>query len=434
MNGLVLKIQNLLMPLTEKISQQKHWLSISKGLMATVPLTLISAFINLIANPPVTEDMVRSGGIFSTIFSGWYDFAQANNATLSVLSNLTMGIFALAVVVAIVYNLSEVYSMDKLSNTITAVVSFLLIASPTYSLETGETVLNISNLGTSGLFAGIILALLTVEITRFIIKKNITIKMPKSVPTNVASAFTSIIPFLVNMLFWFFLSLICQKFMKCLVPELIFQILNPILAVVINPFTFVLLLMVCNLLWVFGIAGSSLFFSALLPLMLSQTAANADAFAAGTSLTLYPTSVWYYMAIGGSGGTLGLCYLMSRSKAKQLSTVGKLSLVPGLYSINEPIIFGTPIVLNPILAVPFIITPAITCIIGYIGMALGILSIPHSAIIAFLPIGLISFLSTGNIMNVLFEIIMIVMQFFIYYPFFKAYEKQLLDKEAYDEV
>lgn len=431
MNSFVEKVQQVLMPLTEKISKQKHWLSISKGLMATVPLTLIAAFVNIIANPPVTEEMINGGGVLATLFGGWYSFAQTYGSTINVVYNLTMGIFTLMVVLSIIYNLSDAYNMDKLSNIITGIVSFLIIASPARVLESGETVIDLSNLGTSGLFAGILLALLTVEITRFIVNKKITIKMPASVPPNVASAFESIIPFLVNILLWFFLSLLCQSTVHCLIPELVFRILNPILEVVINPVTFVLLLMVCNLLWIFGIAGSSLFFSALLPLMLQQHAANAEAFATGgaAALTMYPTSVWYFMAIGGSGCTLGLCLLMSKSKAKQLSTVGKLSLVPGLYSINEPIIFGTPIVLNPILALPFIAIPAITCILGYICMSIGLISIPHSAIIAFLPIGVISFLSTGNIANVIFEIVMIGLQVVLWYPFFKTYEKQLLDEE-----
>lgn len=439
------KMQRVFIPLGTKLGSQRHLASISAGMMAAIPLTLLSAFINIIANPPVTADLIAKGG-FWTIFSGWYNFAQTYNAQIMVPYNMTMNIFALIAVFGISFTLAKTYKgMKPLNASITAVVMFLMVATPmeTVALADGSTlsVVPASNLGSSGLFTAMIVGLLSVEITRWVEEKHWVIKMPDSVPPNVAEPFQAVIPTLFNLVIWYTISLLCQTFLHTTLPNAIMAVLMPLFGAALNPVTMVIFIILACILWLFGIHGTNILFAALMAPLMQYGFANNAAYhavlaAGGTiaeakaALVLYPTTMFGWMAIGGTGGTLGLCILMMRSKSTQLSTIGKLAIVPGICGINEPITFGVPIVLNPTLAIPFVLTPVVCCILGYVLTAIGVLDIGHEVVMSLLPIGVGAFLSTGGIRNSIFEICLIPLEMLIYYPFFKAYEKQLIEQEA----
>lgn len=430
------KMQEVLMPIGTKIAAQRHLAAISSGIMMTIPLTLLSAFINLIANPPVTQEMVDAGG-FAAIFGGWLNFKNLYYNEIMVPYNMTMGIFSLVAVIGISYVLAKSYKMKAISTSIIATTMFLMLAAP----ASPDGVMSTAYLGSSGLFAAMIVGLLSVEITRFVESKHWVIKMPDSVPPNVSEPFTAIIPALFNLVIWYSLSLICQNTLGTLLPGVVQQVLTPLFSTIVNPVTMVLAIVFACILWLFGIHGTNILFAGLMALLIQYGTANAESYnaviaAGGTiaeakaALTLYPTIMFGWMAIGGTGGTLGLCILMMRSKSAQLSTIGKLAIVPGLCGINEPIIFGVPIVLNVTLAVPFILTPVVCCVLGYVLTWLGVLEIGHNVVMALLPTGVGAFLSTGGWRNSLFEFALIPLQMVIWYPFFKVYEKQLLEQEA----
>lgn len=422
------KIQKVLAPIGEKLGAQRHLSAISGGIMMAAPITLLSAFINIIANPPVTQSLLEEGGIW-TIFQGWFDFATNHYDAIMVPYNMTIGLFGLVAVLGISYKLAQSYKMNAMSSSIIASVMFLMVASPMYADSTGFNIMSATNLGSSGLFGAMIIALCSVEITRFVTNRGWVIKMPASVPPNVADPFNAIIPSGINLIVWYALSLLCQNYAGCLLPELITTVLTPLFNVVLNPVTVCLIVMFGCLMWLFGIHGTSVVYSILMPVLFQNMAANAEAYAAGEALTLYPSSLLMWMAIGGTGCTLGLCILMFRSKSAQLSTIGKLALVPNICGINEPILFGVPIVLNPILAIPFVCIPAICGLLSYALLSVGILDIGHNVLWTMLPLGMQNFLMTGSWINSLFEVVLVGLQVVLWYPFFKAYEKQLLNKE-----
>lgn len=426
------KMQRVLGPIGQKIGSQRHLAAISSGIIMTTPITLLAAFINIIANPPVTKDLLAKGGFWS-IFSGWYHFAQANYNAIMTPYNMTIGIFGLVAVMAISYKLAKSYKMDAISTSIVATVMFLLVASPMKTIAK-TSVLPASCLGSSGLFAAMLVGLVSVEITRFVKDKGWVIKLPQSVPADVAVPFTAIIPALINLVIWYTISLLCQNYAGCYLPDFLTKLLSPLFNVVLNPFTVCGIILFGNLLWLFGIHGTSVVYTALMPILMMNMMSNSEAYLKGAALTLYPSSLLFWMGVGGTGCTLGLCILMMRSQSAQLKTIGRLAIIPNFFGINEPIIFGVPIVLNPILAIPFLLIPAVCGLSAYALTALGILKIWHIVIWTMLPLGFVNFIATGSIINTIYEYFLIVVQIVLWYPFFKAYEKTLLDKEnAYVE-
>jgi cellobiose PTS system EIIC component len=424
------KLQKVLAPVGEKLGKQRHLSAISSGIMMVAPITLISAFINLIANPPVTQDLIDSGG-FWTLLTPWFNFATKYYDQIMVPYNMTIGLFGLIAVFGISYRLAQSYKMKSPESvSLIAIVMFLMVAAPAYADSTGINVMKFENLGSSGLFGAMIIGLLSTEITRYTIDHKWTIKMPNSVPPLVQDSFTAIIPALINIIVWYTLSLLCQQFAGCYLPELITNILTPLFNFALNPVTVVLIVTFGNLLWLFGIHGTSVVYSILMPVLMQNMAANAEAYLKGgeSALVLYPSALLMWMAIGATGCTLGLTILMCRSKAPQLKTLGKLALIPNWCGVNEPVIFGAPIVLNPILGIPFLLVPIITGVLGYGLTAIGILDIGHNVLWSMLPLGMQNFLMTGHWVNFVAEYALTAVSALVYYPFFKVYEKQLLDQ------
>lgn len=436
MNLNIEKLQTVLAPIGEKLGKQRHLSAISSGIMMVAPITLISAFINIIANPPVTQDLIDQGG-FWALLTPWFNFATKYYDQIMVPYNMTIGLFGIIAVFGISYRLAQWYKMKSPESvSLIAIVMFLMVAAPAHYAEDGMTqIMAFANLGSSGLFAAMIIGLLSTEITRYTIDHNWTIRMPKSVPPLVQDSFTSIIPALINLVVWYTLSLLCQNFAGCYLPELVTNVLTPLFNMALNPFTVILIVTFGNILWLFGIHGTSVVYSILMPVLMQNMAANAEAYLKGgeAALTLYPTSLLMWMAMGATGCTLGLTVLMSRSKAPQLKTLGKLSLIPNWCGINEPVLFGAPIVLNPILGIPFIIAPIVTGILGYAASALGIVHLQHIVLWSMLPLGMQNFIQAGSWTNFVAEYVLVAVSALIYYPFFKVYEKQLLDEAAAED-
>lgn len=423
------KLQHILEPIGRKLGKQRHLSAISSGIMMVAPITLISAFINIIANPPVTQELIDSGGGW-ILLKPWFWFATTFYNQIMLPYNMTIGFFGLIAVFGISYRLSESYKMDSpASASLIAIIMFLITASPVHTIGK-DLVMNVSNLGSSGLFGAMIVGLFSVEITRFVINKKITINLPDSVPTLVQDSFIAIIPALLNLIIWYSLSLICQNYANCLLPELITNILTPLFNIALNPVTVILIVTFGNLLWLFGIHGTSVVYSILMPVLMQNMSANAENYINGgkNALVLYPSSLLLWMGIGATGCTLALTVLMTKSKAPQLKALGRLSLIPNWCGVNEPVLFGVPIVLNPILGIPFIIVPIVIGGLAYGLMAIGVLDIGHNVMWTMLPLGMQNFLMTQNWVNSVAEYLFMLLAMIIYYPFFKTYEKQLLEE------
>lgn len=436
MNKLMLLIQEKLTPVANFFGTERHFASMQKGFMTAVAFILVSAVFMIIANPPVTADMVAQGGVWS-IFQGWLDFAAANKTTILIPYNMTMGMLAVIVAFAIAYNLAGTYDMPQLNAGLTSMVLFFIAAAPTsyYQLANETTLagINTAYLGSQGLFTAIIVALVSVEITRFFIKHHITINLGNDVPPFLTEMFASLIPMLVNVIVFFGGNLIIQAFDPALsIPSLIERVLAAPLSVAVDSVPGSLVICFFTLLfWCLGIHGNMIFMALTTPFTMAAFAENAALFAAGQPLVFHP--VLLSMAIniiGGTGNTfsfVALCAL--RAKSKQLKAFGRASIVPSFFRISEPAIFGAPIMFNPILMIPFVLGGMISALLYWASVELGLLTNFYILVTGTFPMFVQGFLQTLDPRMWLFIIVIIVVMAVVWYPFFKVYDNQLLEQE-----
>ena len=214
-------------------------------------------------------------------------------------------------------------------------------------------------------------------------------------------------------------------------PELIMSLLTPAISSVDNIWAYMAIFAFSNILWLFGINGSSIIFPIVFVLGLTNSGINAELVNAGKGPTqIMNLQMYRYAVLGGGGNTLGLVLLMCFSRVKHLKSIGRLSVVPGICGINEPVIFGGPIVLNPILAIPFVVMPCISIGLGFIVQKVGLVSMGYIIDPSFTPFFAQGFLSALDFRNIIFMFILLAISVAVYYPFFKVYERSLIEKEG----
>jgi len=436
-------LQEKVMPIANKIGNQRHMKAISSGLMYLIPLSLLGAIFNIIANPPITESIIQQGGLYAKIFSGWYYFAQHYKAILTVPGNMTVGLMSIVAVIGISYNLAKSYKMKELSTAILSLIMFLIVASPLepaylasvvtqgadISKLPSASVLNSAYLGSPGLFVAIVIALLSTEVTRFCFKKNLKITMPDSVPPAVAESFSAVIPAIINCIIFFGADLLLKKFSGVSLPAAITSILTPAIDNINTPVAMIGIITLGNFLWLFGIHGAAITSMLYLPVSLALTGANAALVADGQSPVFEPVFLTQF-----ANAYFGLNLLLLFAKSKQLKAVGKVSIIPGVFMISEPLIFGSPIMFNPILAIPHLLAPIISMILTYIGYSIGFIGAPFNVLFARLPLGLNPFFGSMDFNNLIFFFLMMPVHVLIWYPFFKVYDRQLVIKEKEAET
>ncbi len=293
-------------------------------------------------------------------------------------------------------------------------------------MEEGK--INLDYLGSNGLFVAIILGLLVVEVSRLFETKNIKLKMPDSVPPMVSTFINSLLPLLANIIIFYGINLIFISAFNNNFPGVIMDILTPGLNIAGSLGGMILIVTIGQVLWLFGINGTSIIFPILFTLGISQTGMNAEQFANGEQMThLMNLQMFRISVLGGAGNTLGLVLLMMYSKVPQFKMIGRLSFIPGICSINEPVIFGLPIVFNPILGIPFVITPIVSLVLTYFAEKFSIITNGYIVDPSFTPFFIQSYLSSMDWKNVIFTLFLVVVSVVIYYPFFKVFEKTQLE-------
>ena len=302
---------------------------------------------------------------------------------------------------------------------------FLMIAAP---VKEGQ--LSMAYLGADGLFVALIVGLLSVEICRFV-GDRVIFTFPDSVPSAVTNFVNSLLPLAANIIIIYGLNLVVMAMSGKALPELIMSLLTPAISGVDNIWAYMAIFAFSNILWLFGINGSSIIFPIVFTLGLTNSGLNAELVNAGQSAShIMNLQMYRYAVLGGGGNTLGLVLLMCFSHVKHLRSIGRLSVVPGICGINEPVIFGGPIVLNPILAIPFVLMPCISIGLGYLAQSIGLVSMGYIIDPSFTPFFAQGFLSALDFRNVIFMCVLIAISVAVYYPFFKVYEKSLAEKEG----
>lgn len=427
-------IQEKLTPVANFFGGQRHFSAMQKGFMATVSFILVSAIFMIIANPPVTADLIAQGGFWS-IFEGWYNFSQTYKTTILIPFNMTMGMISLISAFAIAYHLAGSYKLSQINAGLTSMIIFMIVAAPANytALADGSVslMMNPTYLGSQGLFTSIIVSLVTVEITRLCLQKKITIRMPEGVPPFLSDMFSSIIPLVINVTLFFGINLIIINAIPgSSLPALIETILaKPVSAVNSVPGA-ILVSALILVMWCCGVHGMMVFMPLTTPITMAAFAANAELFAAGQAPIFHPIFMTQAIALlGGTGNTLGLVVLCLKAKSKQLSVFGKASIVPSIFRISEPVIFGAPIMFNPILMIPFVLSGVVVAILYWIACSLGILTPFYIMVSGTFPIIINSFIKCLDWRMIVFEVVALLVTMVIWYPFFKVYDNQLLAQE-----
>lgn len=409
---------------SQKLAQSAVFATISGGMGATMGLIMLGAVVQIIC------------AIGSMAF-GWQPTDPIYQA-LNMPYKVTMGLLGLFMCFSLTFNYAKRLQLPPLQCGFTALVCFILVCSPPVTAMTEEggatfDAINLGSLGANGIFVAILIAMISVQITKIAVDHNWVIRMPDVVPEGILNSFNAIIPAGINLILWYGLSVIISSVTggKMTLATIITTIIaTPLSYLVSTPGMFVILILF-SLCWFFGIHGGSVVFTAIMVQYFAAYATNAELAASGQPTVYNPVFIYGALTLlGGSGNTLPLCLMGLKSKSKQISAVAKAALPAGLFNINEPAIFGFPILYNPILAIPFILNPVVCGIFMVLAWNLGLIGYPKVLIMTTLPLGVQQFMSTLDWRNVVFVAAMFPICCLIYYPFFKVYEKQCLEKES----
>ena len=420
------KPMQLIKRMGEKVVANKGIQAISAGMMMTMGVILLGAVFQLFAVFLEMFGVIEQGG---TLYN-----------TLLAPHKVSMGFISLYVAFTIAYSYAKSLKMQAVTAGLDSVLLFFISSAPvkTVTLADGAstfTGLDVMALDAKGMFMAIIVALTSVKLTHFFEKHNLVIKMPDAVPQFLQDTFKSLIPLVVNAAIWTLLGAGCAALTGTALPVLVTGLLGMPLAALTSVPGIIIIVLIAGILWTMGVHGTVAVYAAIAAPLMQYYATNAMNHEAGVALVFMPIALFGIInCCGGTGNTLALCVMGLFSKSEQVKAVSKAAIVPGIFNINEPAIFGFPIMYNPILAIPFVLNPIITMLICWAGYAVGLFKPAFISVTATLPVGFAQYLTTLSPLNILIPVIAFVVAFVTYYPFFKAYEKTLVEQETKGEA
>lgn len=405
-------LEEKFMPVAAKLGNQKHIQAIRDGLILSMPLTIAGSIFLILAFLPISGYYEFMAGIFGDAWMGKVLYPV----------RATFDIMAIFGCIGVSYRLAEKNKVDCLSSVALALMTFMILTpfKVSFMNNTVEAI-PLMYTGSAGLFGAIISSIISVEIYSWFIRKNIVIKMPENVPPAVAKSFVALIPTLALMIGTLIVRLILENTSLQNIHELLKVILTtPLKTLVGSWWGLAIITAIIQLFWIAGLHGSTIILGMIGPVLGLLGDQNRLAYEVGAEI---PNII---------GGTFALAFLLAFvSKSKQLKEIGKISVGAACFNINEPIIFGLPIVMNPYLIIPFFITPILTGFIGYFSIAIGILpKLPGISIPWTTPPLISGYLgSIGSFRYVILQVILILIGMIIYLPFFKAFDKKMLEEE-----
>ena len=419
------KLESILMPLAEKIGKNKYLIAIRDGFLLSMPLLIVGSFFLLIANFPIPGWTNFWARFFGENWDAY--FAKPTDATFSIMAMLA--------VVGIGYSFSEQMKVDKLFGGAVSLVCWFLIMP--YKIMVNDTAVSgipLGWVGSKGIFVGIIVAFLSVHIYAWVNKKGWIIKMPDGVPPTVAKSFSALIPAGISVLVFFIINIIFAMTPYDNAFNFVFTILQtPLLKLGNTLPAMVIAYIFLHLFWFFGVNGGSVVGAVFNPILQTLSAENLAALQAGQPLPNIISQQFQdlFATFGGCGSTLSLLIAMLFfCRSKRIKELGKLAFIPGLFGINEPIVFGLPILLNPMILIPFMLVPTINIVISYFCMSVGLVPLCSGVAIPWtMPVILSGFLATGWRGAVL-QLFLLALGVFIYMPFIKMMDKQYMEDET----
>ena len=409
-------------PFFEKVSNNPYLRAIRDGFVSCIPVILFSSLFILVAGVPEIFDYHWPDNIRSQLW-------RAYGYSMGILSVLMVTTIAKSLSDNFNNNLPKLRQINPVSVMIVSVICLLLL-----SVDQIEGGLAVEYMGTKGLLSAFVVAFTVPNIYKFCVKRNITIKLPEEVPHYIAQTFADLIPLSAAVMFFWVFSIAFQHFAGVAFGAWIIELFRPLFVAADGYIGIAIIYGAMAMFWFMGIHGPSIVEPAVTAIYIANIEANLQIVSAGghaTNILTHPTS-YFVATLGGTGATLMFCAMCAfLAKSKQLRAVGKASMVPVLFAVNEPIIFGAPIVLNPVLFFPFIFAPIANVwlfkfFVDELGMNSFIYILPWTT-----PgtIGLPIATGFASLSFVLAPLLLVV-DAVMYYPFFRVYDKQLVDREA----
>lgn len=416
------KLEDVLLPIADKLNNNKYLASLRDGFMVALPLIIFGSIFVVIANFPFLDKLLSESQ-----YTAWQNaVGPASAATLSI-----MGLF---VILGIGYKLTERNGLEGIYGAVTA-LSAVLILTPQVVGKT-EGVIPTEILGAKGMFLGIIVSIITSELYSYFTKKEITIKMPNGVPDQVSKSFSALLPVAFTLTIFLVIRILIALTPFNTLQDLIYTIVQEPLTALGKglPATIIAVLFI-QIFWFFGLHGQIIVNTVFDPIWYSLNNENFEAFQKGIELPNIITKQFidtFLVGMGGTGGTIAVViaiYLICRSK--QNKEIAKLGTPASIFNVNESILFGLPIIMNPLVIIPWIISPVIVTIVSYSAMYTGIVPKPSGVIVPWTtPIFISGYLATGNAwQGAALQLVNLIITFIIWWPFLKLLDKNYLKQE-----
>ena len=420
MNALIAQIEKA-KPFFEKVSRNIYLRAIRDGFIAAMPVVLFSSIFLLIAYVPNIFGFSWSASTEALIMKPY-------GYTMGILGVLVAGTTAKSLTDSFNRKLENTNQINFLSTMLASISGFLLLAAD--PVEGGFAS---GFLGTKGLLTAFLAAFITVNIYNITVKNNVTIRMPEEVPPNISQVFKDIIPFTLVIVVLYGLDILARNIMGTNVAGSVIKLFEPLFTAADGYLGITIIFGAYALFWFVGIHGPSIVEPAIAAITYANIETNFQLLQAGQHADKILTSgtQMFIVTMGGTGATLVVPFMfMWLSKSKRNKAIGRASVVPTFFGVNEPILFGAPIVLNPVFFVPFIFAPIANVwifkfFVDVLGMNSFSVNLPWTTPG---PLGIV--IGTGfGLMSLVLALTLIVVDVVIYYPFFKVYDAQILEEE-----
>ena len=409
-------------PFFEKISRNIYLRAIRDGFIAGMPVILFSSIFILIAYVPNAFGFHWSPEIEALLMTPY-------NYSMGILGLFVAGTTAKALTDSMNRNMESTNQINYISTMLASIIGFIIMAAE--PAEGGGFLTGF--MGTKGLLTAFIAAFVTVNVYKVCVKNNVSIRMPEEVPPNISQVFKDVIPFALSIVLLYILELIIHSVMGVNVAESIGTLLAPLFKAADGYLGITIIFGAYAFFWFVGIHGPSIVEPAIAAITYANVETNLQLMQAGMHADKVLTSgtQMFIVTMGGTGATLVVPFMfMWLTRSKRNRAIGRASVVPTFFGVNEPILFGAPIVLNPVFFVPFILAPIVNVwifkfFVDVFGMNSFTTNLPWTTPA---PLGLI--LGTNfQFLSFVLALLLIVVDIAIYYPFIKVYDEQILEEE-----
>ncbi|AIZ60719.1 PTS cellobiose transporter subunit IIC [Bacillus safensis] len=420
------KISAILVPIAGRLNNNRYLGVLRDAFMLAFPLTIFGSIMVVLMNLPFLDKIMSK-----TVLEGV-------QSALNIAPSATISIMSVFVVFGIGYYLSKSYDVEAVFGGVIALASFLLLTPFLLEQEGGATiagVIPVDRLGAKGMFLGMITGFLSAEIYRYFVQKKFVINMPQGVPPAVSKSFAALIPATLTLTTFLLINIIITQGFKTNMHDLIYHAIQaPLVGLGSGIIPTLIAVFFIQILWFFGLHGQIIINSVMDPIWNTLSIQNLESYTKTGEVPNIISKQFieiYTVGMGGTGMTLAVVFtILIFLKSKQLKQVAKLGLGPGLFNVNEPIIFGLPIVMNPLILIPWILAPMVITCITYFAMASGIVPPPTGVNIPWtVPIFISGMMATNSLAGGLLQLFNLMIVFVIWFPFLKFIDRMNVKNE-----